>query len=112
MAAVRYETLRNFNLAGDYKSKVLDVEATRVDVTIEVDKELDDLIKEGKESLKIADLGDVAKKEIEKIADDFVATIKGIEKKIERDMLDEDATAKLVKEANEVLKHYAKIVEA
>src|SRR5687767_3708118 len=111
-ATVSYEPLRNFNLVGDLKTKYLDVKATKVSVVIEVDKALDDLIKEGKESLKIAHLGDVAKAEVEKSAKLFVDTIMDIEAKIERDPLDADKTAKKIKEANEVLKHYAKIVEA
>jgi methyl-accepting chemotaxis protein len=111
MPSVTYQTLRNFNLAGDYRSKYLDIEATRVDVSIEVDEALDALIKAGKESLKISDLGDVAKAEIDKVAGDFVETIKHIEKKLERELYDEKATEKQIKEANEVLKHYARIVE-
>jgi len=111
-ATVTYETLRNFNLVGDLKTKYLDVKATKVSVVIEIDKALDDLIKAGKESLKISHLGDVAKAEVEKSAKLFVDTINDIEAKIERDPLDADKTAKKIKEANDVLKHYAKIVEA
>lgn len=112
MPTVRYETLRSYKLAGDLKTKYLDVEATRVDVSIEIDSALDALIKAGKESLKISHLGDVAKAEIDKSAKLFSSTIQDIEKKIAKDKLDIEATGKKVKEANEVLKHYAKIVEA
>ena len=68
MATVTYNTLRNFNLNNGVKSKYLSVEATKVDVQIEIDSALDDLIKAGKESLKINHLGDVAKAEIDKSA--------------------------------------------
>lgn len=108
---VVYQTLKNYKIAGDLKLKYLDVEATRVEVAIEVDSALDDLIKAGKESLKIQHLGDVAKAEIDKVAGLFTDTIEDIERKIERDALDGDATKKKVAEANAVLKHYAKIVE-
>src|SRR5690349_10537968 len=111
-ATVSYETLRNFNLVGDLKTKYLDVKATKISIVIEIDQALDELIKAGKESLKISHLGDVAKAEVEKSAKLFVDTISDIEAKIEREPLDADKTAKKVKEANEVLKHYAKIVEA
>jgi hypothetical protein len=109
---VTYLTLKNYKIAGDLKFKYLDVEATRVEVAIEVDEALDELIKAGKESLKISHLGDVAKAEIDKVAGLFTDTMEAIERKIEKDKLDGDATARQVKEASEVLKHYAKIVEA
>ncbi len=112
MATVTYTTLRNFNLSGGLKTKFLDVGATKVDVSIEIDSLLDDLIKQGKESLKINHLGDVAKAEIEKSSGAFTATIEDIEKKIAKEILDGKETDKKIKEANEVLKHYAKIVEA
>jgi hypothetical protein len=111
-ATVSYETLRNFNLVGDLKTKYLDVKATKITVVIEIDQALDELIKAGKESLKISHLGDVAKAEVERSAKLFVDTINDIEAKIEREPLAADKTDKKVKEANEVLKHYAKIVEA
>lgn len=112
MATVTYTTLRNFNLSGGMKTKYLDVGATKVDVSIEIDSQLDDLIKQGKESLKINHLGDVAKAEVEKSSGAFTDTIADIEKKIAKDVLDGKETDKKIKEANEVLKHYAKIVEA
>ena len=37
MATVTYTTLRNFNLSGGIKTKYLDVGATKVDVSIEID---------------------------------------------------------------------------
>ena len=70
------------------------------------------MIKQGKESLKINHLGDVAKAEVEKSSGAFTATIEDIEKKIAKEVLDGKETDKKIKEANEVLKHYAKIVEA
>jgi hypothetical protein len=112
MPTVTYTTLRNFNLNGGMKTEYLDVEATKIDIQIEIDRALDDLIKEGKERLKINHLGDVAKAEVEKVSGQFADTIAGIERKISKDVLDGRETAKQVKEANEVLKHYAKIVEA
>jgi uncharacterized phage infection (PIP) family protein YhgE len=56
-------------------------------------------------------LGDVAKAEIDKVAGLFTDTMEAMERKIEKDKLDGDATKAKVKEANDVLKHYAKIVE-
>ncbi len=112
MATVKYTTLRKFNLNGGVKSKYLDVGATTVDVIIEIDKTLDDLIKSGKESLKISHLGDVAKKEVSKASKAFADTIKDLDKKIAQNILDKEATDAKIKEANQVLRHYAKIVEA
>jgi methyl-accepting chemotaxis protein len=112
MPTVTYTTLRNFNLNGGFKSKFLDVEATKIDVSIEIDSVLDDLIKSGKESLKINALGDAAKAEVEKTGEAFIATIEQIEKVIAKELLDGKETDKKIKEANEVLKHYAKIVES
>lgn len=101
-----------FQPNGGLKTKFLDVEATKVDVSIEIDSLLDHLIKQGKESLKIDHLGDVAKTEVEKSSGAFTATIEDIEKKIAKEVLMGKETDKKIKEANEVLKHYAKIVEA
>jgi hypothetical protein len=78
---------------------------------IEVDKTLDDLIKQGKESLKIEHLGNLAKAEVEKVRGLFADTIKTVEADVERNLLDPAKRDKKVKEANEVLKHYATIVE-
>ena len=108
---VTYQTLKNYKIAGDLKFKYLDVEATRVEVEIEVDGALDELIKSGKESLKIQHLGDVAKAEIDKVAGLFTDTMEDIERKIEKDKLNEAATKAKVDEANAVLKHYAQIVK-
>jgi hypothetical protein len=109
--SVKHDLLRSFNLAAGVKVKFLDVKATQVDVYVEIDAVLDKLIKEGKESLKIDHLGNVAKAEVEKVRDDFVATIQGVEKKIQALALDVKERDAKIKEANEVLKHYAQIVE-
>ena len=77
-ATVSYETLRNFNLVGDLKTKYLDVKATKITVVIEIDQALDELIKAGKESLKISHLGDVAKAEVEKSATSGGCPLAGI----------------------------------
>ncbi|MBV8502921.1 MAG: hypothetical protein JO006_14545 [Paucibacter sp.] len=105
---VQYEVLRAYNLASGLKPKYLDVKATEVTVYVEIDKVLDSLIKEGKESLKLQHLGDVAKAELEKVRPLFIKTIEGIEAKISADMSLLNSKAK---EANEVLKHYAKLIE-
>src|SRR5262245_64993012 len=101
MATITYTTLRNFNLNCGLKTEYLDVEATKIDIQIEIDRALDDLIKEGKESLKINHLGDVAKEEVEKVSGQFADTIASIERKISKDVLDGRETAKQIKEANE-----------
>lgn len=106
---VAHDVVRSFNLGGSYKPKNLDIKATRIDIVIEVDKTLEALIKAGEESLKIEHLGDVAKEELDKVADAFVQTIKEIDGKIE--LLDGDKRDRQIREANDVLKHYAKIVE-
>lgn len=90
---------------GNLKSKFLDVKATQVDVIIELDSELDALIKAGKESLKIGHLGDVAKAELEKASKAFIATIADLDRKLETMALDPVKRDAKVKEANEVLKH-------
>ena len=106
---VPYEVLRSFNLGNGFKPKYLSLEATKVDVTIAIDKTLDALIKSGEESLKINYLGDVAKEEVTKLGDAFSATMKEIDGKLEG--LDAKGRETKIKEANEVLKHYAKIVQ-
>jgi hypothetical protein len=106
---VPYEVLRSFSLANGFKPKYLSVEATKVDVVIEIDKTLDALIKSGEESLKINYLGDVAKDEVKKCGDAFSATMKDIDGKL--DGLDAKGREVKLKEANDVLKHYAKIVQ-
>src|SRR5262249_9130433 len=106
---VPYEVLRNFNLASGFKPKYLDLQATKVDVVIEIDKVLDELIKNGQESLKINHLGDIAKAEIETVGDAFSKTMRELDVKM--DGLDGKGRAEKVKEGNEVLKHYSKIVQ-
>jgi hypothetical protein len=105
---ISHEVLRSFNLAEGVKPRYLDVKATQVSVYVEIDAVLDKLIKEGKESLKLSHLGDIAKAELDKARPAFVKTIEAIEAKIKSG----EATAEgKAKEANEVLKHYARIVE-
>jgi hypothetical protein len=106
---VAYEVLRNFNLANGFKPKHLDLQATKVDVVVEVDKVLDELIKNGQESLKINHLGDIAKAEIETVGDAFSKTMQALDAKM--DGLDAKGRTDKLKEGNEVLKHYAKIVQ-
>lgn len=107
-----HTTLRNFNLNGGLKSKYLDVKATQISIDIEIDDALNDLIKAGKESLKISHLGDVAKAEVEKASKAFVATIQGIDTKLAKMLTDGEKIATEVKEANEVLTYYSKIVKS
>lgn len=104
-----YEVIRNFNLAGKVKPKHLDIKATEVSVVIEVDKTLDKLIKAGEESLKIDHLGGVAKAELDKYCGAFSKTMHDIDAKAEG--MDLREREKTVKEANEVLRHYTKLVE-
>jgi hypothetical protein len=106
---VPYEVLRSFNLAGSFKPKYLDLQTTRVDVVIEVDKTLDELIKNGQESLKIEHLGDVAKEELVKVGDVFAKTVAAIDDKVKD--LNAAGRETKIKEANEALKHYAQIVQ-
>lgn len=108
-STVPHEVLRSFNLGGGFKPKYLDIKATKIDIIIEVDKTLEALINAGEESLKIDHLGDVAKEELDKVSDAFAQTMKDIDSKIE--LLDPDKRDKQIKEANEVLKYYSKIVE-
>ena len=105
---VNYVVLTEYNLAPGLKLKYLDVKATTVTCYIEIDKVLDDLIKAGEESLKVQHLGEVAKAEIEKVRSAFTDTLKDIEDKIAKKP---EIAADKTKEANEVLKHYARIVE-
>jgi hypothetical protein len=105
----QFEVVRAFNLAAGFKPKFLSIKATEVTAYIEIDEVLDKLIKDGKESLKLQHFGEVAKAELEKVAPLFAQTMSDIEKKIEKDMSLLESKSK---EANEVLKHYAKVVEA
>ena len=105
---VNYEVLSQFNLASGLKLKYLDVKATTVTCYIEIDTVLDGLIKAGEESLKVQHLGEVAKAEIEKVRSAFTGTMKDIEDKIAKKP---EIAADKIKEANEVLKHYARVVE-
>jgi hypothetical protein len=110
-SSVKYEVLRSFNLASGVKVKHLDVKATQVTAYVEIDSTLDQLIKDGKESLRVDHLGNVAKTEVDKLRNSFTTTIAAIETKIETVLLDPAKRDAKIKEANEVLKHYAKIVE-
>lgn len=109
-ATVSSQVLRSINLAGGFKPRYLDVTATKVDVFIEIDKVMSDLIAEGAESLKVAHLGEVALKEIQSVGDAFSATMKDIDAKIGAMAMNQAGRAEKIKEANEVLKHYADIV--
>jgi hypothetical protein len=106
---VPYEVLRGYNLAGSYKPKYLDLQATKVDVVIEVDKTLDEMIKKGEESLRINYLGDLAKAEVVKVGNAFSKTMESLDATIQD--LDGPKREAKIKEANEVLKHYAAIVQ-
>jgi uncharacterized protein YifE (UPF0438 family) len=101
--------MRTYNLAAGFKPKYLTLSSTEVNVAIQIDKALDELIKAGQENLKISYLGEVALAELSKAGDAFKATMQDIDGKIKD--LDSDAREKKIKEANEVLKHYAKIME-
>ena len=107
---VNSQVLRSINLAGGFKPKYLDIKATKVDVFIEIDKVMSDLIAEGAESLKVAHLGEVALKEIEAVGTAFSDTMKAIDAKIGTMLLDEKLRTEKIREANEVLRHYAAIV--
>ena len=107
---VKYQVLRGISLGRTYKPKYLSLDVTKVDVFVEVDATLDQLIKDGAESLKIAHLGEVAMTEINKVEKAFADTLRDLDATIGGLALDEKARTAKIREANEVLKHYAGIV--
>lgn len=99
--------LRTFDLAGGVKTKYLKLDPVKIDVSIEIDKELQRLIDAGQESLKVDHLGSVALAKLEKVRDDFRDAILKVDAAIAKDpSTQKEKTA----EANEVLKHYGSIV--
>jgi hypothetical protein len=106
----RYEVIRQFNLAQGLKLKYLDMEATKVDVSVQIDSVLDDLMASGEADLKIAQFGDAAQAALDKCQGAFQKTILDLEAKLVTQFTDDGKRAAKVKEANEVLKHYAQIV--
>jgi hypothetical protein len=101
--------MRVYNLASGFKPKYLTLSSTQVHIVIQIDKTLDELIKAGQENLKISYLGEVALAELAKAGDAFQKTMQEIDGKVKD--LDSAGREAKIKEANEVLKHYAKIME-
>jgi len=100
--------LRNFNLADGAKPVFLKIDPIKVDVSIDVDKELQRLIDSGQESLKIDYLGRKAEEQLGTLRGLFTDTIMKVDKTITADPTKlKDKTS----EANQVLKHYAGIVQ-
>ena len=100
--------LRSFNLADGAKPVFLKVDPIKVDVSIDVDKELQRLTDSGQESLKIDYLGRKAEEQLATLRGLFTDTIMKVDKAIAADPTKlKDKTA----EANQVLKHYAGIVQ-
>jgi hypothetical protein len=100
--------LRTFNLAAGVKTEFLKVDPIPIDVEIEVDKVFKQLIDNGQAGLRAQDLGDTASAELDKVREAFSATILAVDASIRKDRT---ILAAKTKEANEVLKHYGKIVE-
>lgn len=101
-------TLRSFDLAAGAKPVFLKLDPLRIDVSIDVDKELQRLIDSGQESLKIDHLGSKAAEQLAVLRSMFVETIMKVDKTIAADPTKlKEKTA----EANQVLKHYAGIVQ-
>lgn len=107
-STAKHEVLRNFNLGGSYKPKNIELKAPKIDVVIEIDKTLQDLIDDGEESLKVDHLGSVAEKIVSDASSAFIDTIKKIDAGLGDDPTE---SAKKIKEANEVLAYYGKIVQ-
>jgi hypothetical protein len=100
--------LRSFNLADGAKPIFLKLDPIRVDVSIDVDKELQRLIDGGQESLKIDALGRKAEEQLTIVRGLFTDTIMKVDKTIAADPTRLNAKTA---EANQVLKHYAGIVQ-
>jgi len=100
--------LRSFNLADGAKPVFLKVDPIKVDVSIDVDKELQRLIESGQESLKIDYLGRKAEEQLATLRGLFTDTIMKVDKTI---AADPTKLQEKTSEANQVLKHYAGIVQ-
>ncbi|MDG1482269.1 MAG: hypothetical protein P8R54_21950 [Myxococcota bacterium] len=96
--------------AGDLKSKWLDVGSFDIQADLIIDDELARLEKEGELGFHWINLQKDCQKEVKKTMGIFRKTIKDLDKKLEK-MSPDDRKAK-VKEANEVIRYYTKIVES
>ena len=96
---------QRFNLGDGAKPVFLKVDPIKVDVSIDVDKELQRLIDSGQESLKIDYLGRKAEEQLATLRGLFTDTIMKVDKTIAAKLKDKSS------EANQVLKHYAGIVQ-
>jgi hypothetical protein len=100
--------LRSFNLADGAKPVFLKVDPIKVDVSIDVDNELQRLIDSGQESLKIDYLGRKAEEQLATLRGLFTETIMKVDRTI---ACDPTKLKDKTNEANQVLKHYAGIVQ-
>ena len=99
--------LRQFDLAAGTKPTYFKVDPILVTAQIDVDSEFKKLMDAGEAGLRMDDLGEAALKELGDLRDAFKATIMKVDQTIAGDMTQ---LAAKTKEANEVLKHYGKIV--
>ncbi|HTU27100.1 MAG TPA: hypothetical protein VMF30_16960 [Pirellulales bacterium] len=100
--------LRSFNLADGAKPVFLKVDPIKVDVSIDVDEELQRLIDSCQEGLKIDYLGRKAEEQLSTLRGLFTDTIVKVDKTI---AADPTKLTDKTNEANQVLKHYAGIVQ-
>ena len=96
--------------AGGLKSKWLDVGSFDIRADLIIDDELARLEKEGELGFHWISMQKDCSKEVKKTMGRFRETIKDLDKKLDK-MSPTDREAK-VKEANEVIRYYAKIVES
>lgn len=99
--------LRQFDLSAGVKPVYLKVDPIIVTAEIEVDSEFKKLMDAGEAGFRIDDLGEAALKELGDLRSAFKDTIMAVDATIAKDVTQLEAKTR---EANEVLKHYGKIV--
>jgi hypothetical protein len=97
------------NAAGGLKSRYLEVGKLDIRAWIVLDVELEKLMKSGELGFHWIEVQRACNKVVQESVDAFAKTIEDLDAKI--DLMDARGREAKVKEANEVLQHYARIVE-
>jgi hypothetical protein len=107
--AAKVDLVSGFNLAAGLKTKWLKAGAVMINAYFVFDDAVTELEKAGELGYQWSEVQKACSARVEKDRDAFLATIKELDAKIS--ILSKEDRDKKVKEANDVLKHYAKIVE-
>jgi hypothetical protein len=107
--AKRVRLVAQQNAAGGVRTKWLEVGAIDIHAYLVIDEELARLEKDGELGFHFSEVQTTCADLVKRTSDAFAKTIDALDEKI--GMLDGKDRADKVKEANEVLKHYAKVVE-